>query len=159
MTLQVGGVFSWIKKLFQHIFHFLFKFRVFFSPKSMFQFKKSILFSINPDSLLRLWVLKMRKILKESSKVRSGLKAKKLRFVLIFSLPLFFCREHVGIHLPFNSSHPLWWNGSIFFTLQGKSSNILLQPFPEFLPPLRMFADTPTASSATHWKRVISYLL
>lgn len=33
MTLQVGGVFSWIKKLFQHIFHFLFKFRGFFFPK------------------------------------------------------------------------------------------------------------------------------
>lgn len=89
---KLGGSFPGSKNCFDMFSFFFFKvwgFFVFVFQKGMFQFKKSILFSINPGSLFRLRVLKMLRISKESSKVRSSLKAKKLCFVLIFSLPFF----------------------------------------------------------------------
>lgn len=60
---------------------------LFLTPqRSLFQFKGSIFFSIKPESLLRLQVLKTLKISMESLKVKSGLKAMKFGFVLIFSV-------------------------------------------------------------------------
>lgn len=82
--------------MFWHIFH------LFFHPqKCMFQFKKSILFSVNAEPLFRLQVLKMPKIQKEYSKGKSVIKAKKLYFVLIHSLKFFSCHLHVGICFTF----------------------------------------------------------
>lgn len=82
--------------MFWHIFH------LFFHPqKCMFQFKKSILFSVNAEPLFRLQVLKMSKIQKEYSKGKSVIKAKKLYFVLIHSLKFFSCHLHVGICFTF----------------------------------------------------------
>lgn len=89
MTVQVGKSFARSKTVPAQFPLFFIQDWVFlfFTPKnSMFQFKKGILFSINPEPLRRLQVLRTLKISKESLKVKSGLKAMKLGFVLIFSV-------------------------------------------------------------------------
>lgn len=79
--------------MFWHIFH------LFSHPqKSMFQFKKSILFGVNVDPLFRLQVFQKPKISKESSKGKSVIKAKKLfcfNTFIDFFFPLSFACGHM----------------------------------------------------------------